>query len=72
MKTTTVSLSPENRSLARDLWQALYYSSSPTHLVLARQAFEDAPEDVKEMILKTSVQNWQNRDESEIEKNPFE
>ncbi|RYF51406.1 MAG: hypothetical protein EOO38_03310 [Cytophagaceae bacterium] len=72
MKSFITSLCLEHRALARDLWQALYHAPDTTHLVAARHAFDNAPDEVRAAILRASIQSWRDENSIEAEKNPFD
>ncbi|RYZ78000.1 MAG: hypothetical protein EOP04_30505 [Proteobacteria bacterium] len=72
MKTSIALLSIEHRSMARNLWQALYNAPDNDHLLSARHDFDDSPEEVRMAVLRASIQNWRDKTQAELEENPFD
>ncbi|RYZ85042.1 MAG: hypothetical protein EOP04_16805 [Proteobacteria bacterium] len=72
MPTSNNSLSPENRALARELWQALYNAPDAEHLSAARHGFNTAPVEVRTAILRAAIPNWRNTVPVEADNNPFD
>ncbi|RYG70818.1 hypothetical protein EON80_06725 [bacterium] len=65
-------LSPEEREMARRLWDACASSTTPAQQAAGREAMQAAPEVVRSAILLAHAAIWRMGRNPQFGKNPFE
>jgi hypothetical protein len=66
-----LQLAPDDRAMARALWDALLFAPSLALLEVARQQLKAAPHSVQEAVMNALVPLWANNIEPQKENNPF-